>query len=101
MIMVARQENIRPMTSGTRIWSMNQRTGKPTEEDIASDKVLHTWQPSQPFDALFFLDESVMHEAIRGELLDENMVGTRDMFIADLRRKDSSWNGSIPILKGE
>lgn len=101
MIMVARRENIKPRTGGTRIWSLDQMTGKPTAEDEASDKLLYTWQPSQPFDALLFLDESVGHEALRGELLDESKQGLRDMFIVDLRRKDRSWHSNAPVVKRE
>ena len=101
MILVVRRENIKPLTGGTRIWSMQQKTGKPTSEDIESSKVLRTWKPKQEFDALFFLDERVMHEALRGELLDTVEGGLRDMFIMDIRRKDRAWHGIVPVVKGE
>ena len=100
MILVVKRDNIRPGTGGTRIWSTRQKTGKPTPEDIQSDKVLHTWQPESPFEALFFLDESVMHEALKGELIDGEKAATRDMFILDLRRKDGSWRGRGQVVKG-
>ena len=95
MILVVKQDNIRTGTGGTRIWSTQQKTGKPTPEDIQSDKVLHTWRPESPFEALFFLDESVLHEALKGELIDEEKEATRDMFIMDLRRQDRSWRGRV------
>jgi len=100
MILVARRENIKPQTGGTRIWSNEQPTGKPMEEDVDSDKLLHTWQPAQEFDALFFLDERVLHEALQGDLLDSASVGNRDMLILDVRREDRSWFSSRPVQKG-
>lgn len=92
MIVVMRRDNLKPQTGGTRIWSMQQDSGKPTEADLESGKLLHTWQPTAPFDALFFLDESVKHEALQGELLDPSSEGLRDMFIMDVRRKGGSWS---------
>merc|ERR1712013_899879 len=75
MILVARRENVKPETGGTRIWSAHQATGKPTAEDLESKKLLHHWKPSKVFDALFFLDESVRHEALEGELADPDRKG--------------------------
>merc|ERR1712176_896046 len=91
MILVARRENIKPETGGTRIWSAHQATGKPTDEDLESEKLLHHWKPAKVFDALFFLDESVTHEALEGELADPDRMGYRDMLILDVRRKDRTW----------
>lgn len=91
MILVARRENIKPETGGTRMWSAHQATGKPTAEDLESKKLLHHWKPSKVFDALFFLDESVRHEALEGELADPDRKGYRDMLILDVRRKDRAW----------
>lgn len=70
------------------------------EEDVDSDKLLHTWQPAQEFDALFFLDERVLHEALQGDLLDSASVGNRDMLILDVRREDRSWFSSRPVQNG-
>merc|ERR1712187_946971 len=99
MILVANRENIKPRTGGTRIWSATQATGKPTATDLKSDKLLYTWRPSQEFDALFFLDESVLHEALQGELMDPESMGYRDMLILDIRRRDRSWYSVRPIQK--
>ena len=62
--------------------------------------MLYTWRPELPFEALFFLDESVLHEALVGELNDEEREATRDMFIMDLRRQDRSWRGRGHVIKG-
>jgi len=91
MVLVTRRENIKPETGGTRIWSAQQATGKPTAEDLASNKLLNHWKPSKTFDALFFMDESVTHEALEGELEDPDRKGYRDMLILDVRRKDRAW----------
>jgi len=96
MILVVRRDNIKPKTGGTRIWSMEQGTGKPTAADVESEKLLDTWTPSLRLDALFFLDESVLHEALRGELIDPDAPALRDMFILDVRRSDLSWFGDLP-----
>jgi len=101
MIFVVNRDNIMPETGGTRIWSMDKTTGKPTQEDLVSDKVLKTWKPLESCDALFFLDESVMHEALRAELIDPNLLATRDMLILDLRRDDGSWHPRMDVKKGE
>ena len=93
MIMVVNRENIRAGSGGTRIWSTEQKTGKPTLQDVGSDKLLYTWQPSSPFDALFFLDERVLHEALQGKLVDQSRGAFRDMLIYNLRRKDNTWFG--------
>lgn len=95
MIVVMRRDNIKPQTGGTRIWSMRQDTGKPTEADLESEKLLYTWLPSEPLEALFFLDESVKHEALQGELIDPASEGLRDMFIMDVRRKDGSFHACV------
>lgn len=70
MIMVARRRN-------TRIWSPDQATGKPTPQDLESGKMLHHWRPSEVFDTLFFLDESVAHETLAGKLDDSGLVKGR------------------------
>lgn len=101
MILVVRRDNIKPETGGTRIWSPEQATGKPTTADLKSSKLLHTWKPTQQFDALFFLDESVTHEALRGELIDHHSGALRDMLILDVRRQDRSWHGILPIQTQE
>lgn len=101
MVLVVRRDNIKPRTGGTRIWSMKQHTGKSAPEDVESDRLLHTWKPSGQFDALFFLDESVLHEALKGELMDPSSEAHRDMLILDVRRPDSSWQGVLPVQKGK
>jgi len=100
MIVVVRRDNLKPGTGGTRIWKMEQGTGKPTPEDVKSgENILHTWTPEEPLEALFFLDESVLHEALRGMLQDESFSATRDMFILDVRRRDGAWKGPQPGKK--
>jgi hypothetical protein len=96
MILVMRRDNIKPLTGGTRVWSPAQETGKPTQADIDSNKLLHTWEPTHPLEALFFLDESVLHDALQGELLDQGADALRDMLIVDIRRKDLSWQQALP-----
>lgn len=91
MLVVMRRDNLKPQTGGTRIWSSEQPTGKPTQEDLESEKLLYTWKPGQKFDTLFFLDENVKHEALQGELIDPSSEGLRDMFIMDCRRQDGAW----------
>jgi len=101
MIVVMRRDNIKPQTGGTRIWSSRQSTGKPSKEDLESDKLIYTWEPSQAFEALFFLDENVKHEALRGELIDASVHGLRDMFIMDCRRQGGLWSAKIDDLASE
>jgi len=63
--------------------------------------LIYTWEPSQAFEALFFLDENVKHEALQGELIDASVHGLRDMFIMDCRREGGLWSAKIDDLASE
>lgn len=93
MIIVVGRRNIRPGTGGTRIWSPDQPTGKPTPEDLTSGRLLLQTEPKDELDTLFYLDERVAHEAVAGEIIDGAVEAERNMLIMDFRRDGGSFFG--------
>ena len=51
-------------SAGDRVRSLDQSCGKPSEEDIKSNKVLKEFIQKNTFDSLFLLDKQVKHEVL-------------------------------------
>ena len=88
IIILMNRTNVQLGSGGNRVWSLNQKNGKPTEEDIASHRLLQEIVLTEQFDALFVLDRKVKHEALPIELErreNEEDVAVRDVLTFEVR----------------
>jgi hypothetical protein len=80
--------NVKQGTGGSRIWSLNQECGKPTNDDIISTKLLGAKVLEHRFDAVFLLDRMVKHEALPIEMADlDGVTAVRDVLTFEVRKK--------------
>ena len=64
VVVLVNRENVEEGSAGNRVWSLDQSCGKPSEEDIKSNKVLKELILKNTFDTLFLLDKEVKHEVL-------------------------------------
>lgn len=69
-----------------RVWSLDQECGKPTEEDIASDRMMKEVVLETPLDTLIVLDREVKHEATAFRPVDESQPAVRDVLTFEVRK---------------
>lgn len=62
-VIMMNRRNVLTGTGGNRVWSLQQACGKPSQADLASDRLLSSPMLLDRFDALFLLDRKVKHEA--------------------------------------
>ena len=65
VILLVSRKNITRGSAGNRIWSLDQESGKPEEEDLGSNRLLAELVLRDRFDTLFLLDREAKHEALR------------------------------------
>ena len=65
VILLVSRENITRGSAGNRIWSSDQASGRPKEEDLESSRLLAELVLRDRFDTLFLLDREAKHEALR------------------------------------
>ena len=63
MIILMRRHNVAEGSGGNRVWNLEQRCGKPTDDDLASPRLVRSHILRRRFDALVVLDREVKHEA--------------------------------------
>ena len=64
VVVLVNRENVEEESAGNRVWSIDQKCGKPTEMDVKSEKVLKELVMKETFDTLFLLDKEVKHEVL-------------------------------------
>ena len=55
VVVLVNGENVEEESAGNRVWSLEQKCGKPTENDVKSEKVLKELDMKERFDTLFSL----------------------------------------------
>lgn len=91
IVMLMRRHNAAHFSGGSRVWSLEQPSGKPTTESVRSDRLLASHTLREPFDALFLLDREVKHEALPVLQADEAAgPATRDVLTIEVRRPPRS-----------
>ena len=71
-----------------RIWSLDQKYGKPTTKDLSSDRLLYEICMMELFDTILFLDRKVKHEVTKLEkLVEYEDVLLRDVLTFEIRKK--------------
>ena len=88
VVILLGRTNIQRTTGSNRIWSLEQKAGTPTEQDINdATKLLKTNTLLDIGDAVFLLDRKVKHEACPIEVLQGASEGVRDVLTFEVRRK--------------
>ena len=64
VVALVNRKNVKEGSAGDRARSLDQSCGKPSEEDIKSNKVLKELILKNTFDSLFLLDKEVKHEVL-------------------------------------
>ena len=87
-IVLMDRTNVAYDTGGNRVWSLQQKSGKPTQDDLLSNKLLQEIVLRDQFDALFVLDRQVKHEALPIEIEENDNdggVAIRDVVTFEVR----------------
>ena len=95
VIILMQRKNVTNNSGGNRIWSLEQKCGKPTKKDItSSNKILKQVIMREQFEALFVLDRKAKHEALPIEVDDDDNLGVaiRDVLTFEVRRR-----GTFPV----
>ena len=92
VILLVNRKNITKGSAGNRIWSLDQASGKPIEEDLGSNRLLAELVLRDRFDTLFLLDREAKHEALP-LIMEKNYnndhrenVAVRDVLTFEVRR---------------
>lgn len=81
------RHNVAPTSGGNRVWSLEQPCGKPTADDVSSERLLASHTLLRRFDAIFMLDRRVKHEALPVVQADEQAgAAIRDVMTIEVRR---------------
>ena len=64
VVALVNRKNVKEGSAGDRVRSLDQSCGKPSEEDIKSNKVLKELILKNPFDTLLLLDKEAKHELL-------------------------------------
>ena len=100
VIVLLNRRGLSDASGGNRVWSLQQPSGKPTAEDIASGRLLWSGTLRRPFDALFVLDREAKHEALpieprprgaRARMLEEWAHGVPDLAVRDVLTFEVRW----------
>jgi hypothetical protein len=70
-----------------RVWHLDQRNGKPSVEDLSSNRLLVEQVLLEPFDTLLVMDREVKHEATSISPEDPNLPAVRDVLTYELREQ--------------
>ena len=92
IVVLVNRKNITNESAGNRIWSLDQKSGKPNKNDLKSNKLLKELVLRERFDTLFLLDREAKHEALP-LIIDKNhgneeeeKYATRDVLTFEVRR---------------
>ena len=93
VIVLVNRQNVLEESAGNRVWRLDQNCGKPTENDIKSNKLITELVLKDTFDSLFLLDKEVKHEVLQirysggnSKCDDENRISVRDVLTFNARR---------------
>ena len=85
MIILMRRHNVAEESGGNRVWDLEQSCGKPTDDDLASPRLLRSHTLHRRFDALVVLDREVKHEACPLVAASEG-AAVRDVLTIEVRK---------------
>lgn len=92
IVVLVNRKNITFKSGGNRIWSLDQKSGKPNENDLKSTRLLKELVLRDRFDTLFLLDREAKHEALP-IIIDKNYgnkeeekCAVRDVLTFEVRR---------------
>ena len=90
-VMLIKRVNCDAGSAANRIWSLEQKYGKPTYEDEKSGRLLFETTMVNLFDTILLLDRKVKHEVtkLRKNILSEEIL-LRDVLTFEIRKKCSS-----------
>jgi hypothetical protein len=83
------RNNCHPSSGKNRIWSLEQEYGKPSAQDLDSERLLYETTLSIPFDTILLLDRKVKHEVTLLEPYDDSNHIQRDVLTFEVRRKSA------------
>ena len=92
VVILVDRTNLTDESAGNRVWSLEQKSGKPIEEDLKSKKLLKELVLKDTFDTLFVLDRKAKHEALPLTIdksynhEKEANVAVRDVLTFEVRR---------------
>eukprot|EP00931_Biecheleriopsis_adriatica_P119605 TRINITY_DN94829_c0_g1_i1.p1 TRINITY_DN94829_c0_g1~~TRINITY_DN94829_c0_g1_i1.p1 ORF type:complete len:321 (+),score=48.55 TRINITY_DN94829_c0_g1_i1:153-1115(+) len=84
MIMLVDRKNLTPASGGNRVWSADQPSGKPTQADLTSPRLLGSFTLLDRFDTLLVLDREAKHEALP-IVFQADKVAIRDVMTVEVR----------------
>ena len=87
-VILINRVNCKNKSAVNRIWSLDQKYGKPTTKDLSSDRLLYEICMMELFDTILFLDRKVKHEVTKLEkLVEYEDVLLRDVLTFEIRKK--------------
>ena len=94
VVMMMGRRNVAGGSGVNRVWALEQPAGKPTEQDLGSDRLLASTTLVEQLDTLFVLDRKVKHEACPIAPEQEAAgAAVRDVLTFEIRRPPASPRG--------